>query len=201
MQLVAFVLRFWVASIGSTRQLLSMSSDCWNGETVSCSPVIRQHVSRWITFADFPDSRVMSDLRWGTLLMDAHGVIQSKIAIQAIDPWHGIVHRMRPKSTIICSITSWTLMEKCPKTCRLSVAVNVVGTLCEYFLFSSCISTTVFISSSISAGQGTLGLVIVVMLPVLSESSPFLPKNDETCCVWVSDWKKVASWLNIWGTI
>ena len=31
-------------------------------------------------------------------------------------------------------------MEKRPKSCWLSVAVNVLGTLCEYFLFSLCVS-------------------------------------------------------------
>ena len=106
---------------GSRRQLLSMCSDCWNRQTVSCSPVKRQHVSRWFTFADFQGSCLICALR-----NVARGVTHAKIAVQqAIVPRHGIVHRMNAKAQ--CSI----LMEKCPKSCPLSVSVNLLGTLYE----------------------------------------------------------------------
>ena len=70
MQLVAFVLRFWGGSDqnGSTWQLLSMCGDCWNRVTLSCSPMKRQHVSRWLTFADFPQGSCLICARGASLV-------------------------------------------------------------------------------------------------------------------------------------
>ena len=82
---------------GSRRQLLSMCSDCWNRQTVSCSPVKRQHVSRWFTFADFPQGSCLIC----ALRNVARGVTHAKIAVQqAIVPRHGVVRRMNAKNTM-----------------------------------------------------------------------------------------------------